>query len=194
MFLNAFSINDEYKKAINKLKKNNTVLLWVYGPDIYNNKSALEVTGINLLYHDEKILSKIVQNDGTEVGDQDEIETFYSIDDKDTELFGFYKNTELGAFGIKRKESYTSIFYGNLMLNPEIIRDAAEIANANIYYKNNEVVDAGNLITLHSSEAGVKEIYSDNILIDLLTEEKIESVRGVVKFYMDKNKTRIFKN
>jgi len=193
VFLNAFSINDEYKKAINKLKENSAVLMWIYGPDIYNNKSAFEVTGINLKYHDEKILSKIVQSDGTEVGEQDEIEPFYSIDDKDTEIYGFYKNTELGAFGMKRKESHTSIFYGNIMLNPEIIRDAAKIANANIYYKNNEVFDGGSLITLHSSEAGVKDICSDRSIMDVFSNQKLESINGLIKIQMGKHETKIFK-
>lgn len=193
VFLNAFCIDDKYMEAINRIKKDDSVLLWVYGPDIYNNKYTNQATGMNLVYHDEKILSEISLNDGTQAGDNDEIEPFYSIQDKEAKILGVYKNTGLGAYGVKTNSGYTSVFYGNTMLSTDIIRETARLAKASVYCESNDVIEGGDLITIHSSEKGNKEIFSDESLTDLFLNRTIKPVDGIVRINMEKHKTKIMK-
>ncbi len=180
IFLNAWDIRPELRAAIkNKLHRDNKVLLWLYSAGLFDAgrnslERAREVTGIALkaqpfysksgttLLNRRHPLSEAFP-DKSLIGGTKLEPSYFAIPEGATVL-GEYSQTGLPSFVVKEfkddpENPWTSVFLGEPLVNPALIRSLAQMARAHIWNFSEDVVHVrAPFCTIHCAQAGPRSV------------------------------------
>lgn len=181
IFLNAWDLRPDLRAAIkSRLQRDGKVLFWLYSAGLFDSgrdslERAREVTGIALkpqpFYSKsgtsilnrrhplcEAFPDKVIAS-GTK------LEPSYFAIPEDALVLGEYSQTGLPSFVVKEldgetpDQKWTSVFLGEPMVNPALIRALAQMAGAHIWNFNDDVVHLRPpFLTVHCANAGNRTI------------------------------------
>jgi hypothetical protein len=186
LFLNAWDIRPELRAAIkSRLQKDNKVLFWLYSAGLFDAgrdslERAREVTGIALkpqpfhskagttIVHRRHPLSEAFPDKSLAAGSK--LEPSYFAIPEEATVLGEYTQTGLPSFVVKEfkehpdpKEHWTSVFLGEPLVNPALIRALAQMAGAHVYNFHEDVVHVRPpFCTVHCAGAGPRAITLPN--------------------------------
>lgn len=182
LFLNAWDIRPELRSAIkNRLQRDNKVLFWLYSAGLFDSgrdslERAREVTGIALkpqpfysksgttILNRKHPLCEAFADKG--LGGVAKLEPSYFAIPEDATVLGEYSQTGLPSFVIREfkgegdpKNAWKSVFLGEPMVTPELVRALGQLAGAHVWSFQQDVVHARSpFLTIHCSGAGPRSI------------------------------------
>jgi hypothetical protein len=195
LFLNAWDIRPELRAAIkSRLQRDDKVLFWLYSAGLFDAgrdslERAREVTGIALkpqpfysktgttILNRRHPLSEAFP-DRSVTADVKLEPSYFAIPEQGVVL-GEYTQTGLPSFVIKEfhddpNARWTSVFLGEPVVNPALIRALAQMAGAHVWNFHEDVVHVrGPFCTVHCSGTGPRTITlpNKNCAYNLLTAD-----------------------
>lgn len=179
LFLNAWDIRPELRAAIkSKLQRDDKVLFWLYSAGLFDAgrdslERAREVTGIALKPQPfySKSGTTIVNRrhplaeafpDRSVVGDM-KLEPSYFAIPENALVLGEYTQTGLPSFIVKEitegDSPWTSVFLGEPLVSPELVRALAQLAKVHVWNFNEDVVHVRTpFLTVHCTGGGMRTI------------------------------------
>jgi hypothetical protein len=216
LFLNAWDIRPELRAAIkSRLQRDNKVLFWLYAAGLFDAgreslERAREVTGIALKpqpFHSRAgttILNRrhpLVEAfpERSLVGEAKMEPSYFAIPEEGMVL-GEYTQTGLPSFVVKefpgdKATAWTSVFLGEPVVNPALIRALAQMAGAHVWNFHEDVVHVrGPFVTVHCSVTGPRTVTLPNrsCAYNVLTRDWIAIDATSLKFYGIDGSTHVF--
>ncbi len=217
LFLNAWDLRSELRSAIkNRLQKDNKVLFWLYTAGLFDGgreslERAREVTGIALKpqpFHSKSgttVLNKrhplcAAFPDRGLVGGT-KLEPSYFAIPEDAIVLGEYTQTGLPSFVVKEfgendpEAKWTSVFLGEPIVSPGLIRALGQLAGAHVYDYQEDVVHASPpFLTIHCGPAGPRTITlpPNWAAYDIQSESFETTEANSVRFHAVEGSTRTF--
>lgn len=181
VFLNAWDIRPDLRSAIKqRLHKDGKLLFWVYSAGLFDNgresiERAREVTGIAIrpqpifsragtsILDRRNVLaqafpSNVIQTETT-------VEPTYFAVPEDGSVVGEYTQTGLPSFVMRdisveeSKQTWTSVFLGELAMNSSLLRALAQKAGAHVWSFHDDVIHVRPpFLTVHCSGDGQRTI------------------------------------
>ncbi|MGV3618335.1 MAG: hypothetical protein ACO1SV_23665 [Fimbriimonas sp.] len=196
LFLNAWDVRPELRAAIkSRLQRDNKVLFWLYSAGLFDAgreslERAREVTGIALKpqpYHSKSGTTILNRRhplseafpDRSVVGGTKLEPSYFAIPEGATVL-GEYSQTGLPSFVVKEFNEgptdthWTSVFLGEPLVNPALIRALAQMSGAHVWNFHEDVVHVrAPFCTVHCANAGPRTLTlpSKYSAYNLLTNE-----------------------
>ena len=159
IFLNAFKMNSEIRKAIReKVMKRGKAAIWFYAPDYVHDDglkpdAVSRITGMNLK---RKISSRLQRITPTGGGRAYAFRTTFEVADPDAEILAEVNGRPVLARKII--DGYTSI-YSMLSLNTNELRRLLRECGVHIYTSGGDVFSGNDrYLMLHASSSGLKSI------------------------------------
>jgi len=192
IFLDAFYLTKEQRKAINSLKCNGNNLLFMRACDFVTDKclsadsmqKMLEMS-IEAVADEDKIIAF-----NTEYGHKHTTDHMFAVCDTDAEILGTYKESGKGALARKKLDGYTVWFSGLGNLKAGILREIAVLSGVHIY-------SYGDTATfINSAFLGIYEpskpsvtlfMKSDGTYVDAFTDTAYTTVDKKIVIPTDKN-------
>jgi hypothetical protein len=182
IFLNAWDMRPELRSAIkNRLQRDDKVLFWLYAAGLFDGgrdslERAREVTGIALkpqpfysksgtsVLNKRHPLCEAFPDRGL-IGGVKLEPSYFAIPEGSTVL-GEYTQTGLPSFVVKEftgegdpTQAWKSVFLGEPMVSPALIRALGQLAGAHIYDYQEDLVHVGPpFLTVHCHTAGPRTI------------------------------------
>jgi hypothetical protein len=216
LFLNAWDVRPELRAAIkSRLQRDNKVLFWLYAAGLFDAgrdslERAREVTGIALKpqpFHSRAgttILNRrhsLVEAfpERSLVGEAKMEPSYFAIPE-DGIVLGEYTQTGLPSFVVRefkeeKATAWTSVFLGEPVVNPALIRTLAQMAGAHIWNFHEDVVHVrGPFCTVHCSVTGPRTITlpTKSCAYNVLTGDWIAMDATSLKFYGIDGSTHVF--
>ena len=126
-FLNCYNYDDEFLKAVEKLRERDCTLVWLYAPGYTHNldgnvENMKKLTGFDLHKVTDTVKPLIKLNDGRAFASPiPPVKPMFAVDSKDNvEVLGRYENGD-AAFAVKQTGKAKSIFFGSFRLDVPII-------------------------------------------------------------------------
>jgi hypothetical protein len=184
LFVNAWDIRPELRAAIkSRLQKDDKVLFWLYSAGLFDAgrdslERAREVTGIALkpqpfyskagttILNRRHPLSEAFPDRSVMAGMK--LEPSYFAIPENGVVLGEYTQTGLPSFVVKEfhddpNARWTSVFLGEPVVNPALIRALAQMAGAHVWNYHEDVVHVrGPFCTIHCSGTGPRTITLPN--------------------------------
>ena len=181
LFLNAWDIRPELRAAIkNRLQQDGKVLFWLYSAGLFDGgreslERAREVTGIALKpqpFHSKSGTTVLNRRhplcaafpDRGLVGGT-KLEPSYFAIPEEALVLGEYTQTGLPSFVVKEfgigdpNSQWTSVFLGEPIVSPGLIRALGQLAGAHVYDYHEDVVHVNPpFLTVHCGPAGPRTI------------------------------------
>ncbi len=180
LFLNAWDIRPDLRAAIkNRLQKDNKVLFWLYSAGLFDAgrdslERAREVTGIALKpqpFHSKAGTTILNRRhplseafpDRSVIGGTKLEPSYFAIPESGIVL-GEYSQTGLPSFVVKEftedpQAQWTSVFLGEPLVNPALIRALAQMAGAHVWNFHEDVVHVrAPFCTVHCTGTGPRTI------------------------------------
>ncbi|CAN5628983.1 hypothetical protein BH11ARM2_BH11ARM2_05630 [soil metagenome] len=207
LFVNAWDLRPELRAAIkSRLQRDDKVLFWLYSAGLFDSgRDSLdrvrEVTGIALKpqpFHSQsgtRLLSR--RHPLSEafsdkmLAANDQLEPSYFAVPEDSIVLGEYAQTGLPSFVVKTfrddpKARWTSVFLGEPVVNPNLIRALAQMAGAHVYDFTDDVVHVREpFLTVHCTGTGHRTVALPDkaSLYDLSTGEFLNTDQPHVRFH-----------
>jgi hypothetical protein len=184
VFLNAWDIRPDLRAAIkSRLQRDNKVLFWLYSAGMFDAgrdslERAREVTGIALkpqpfyskagtsILNRRHPLSEAFTERALAGGTK--LEPSYFAIPEDATVLGEYTQTGLPSFVVREfredpQAQWTSVFLGEPLVNPALIRALAQMAGAHVWNFHEDVVHVRSpFLTVHCANAGPRTITLPN--------------------------------
>ncbi len=182
IFLNAWDVRPELRAAIkSRLQKDNKVLFWLYAAGLFDAgrdslERAREVTGIALKpqpFHSKAGTTILNRRhplaeafpERTIISAK-QLEPSYFAIPEDATVLGEYTQTGLPSFVVKEfkdsadpSQNWTSVFLGEPLVNPALIRALAQMAGAHVFNFHQDTVHVRPpFCTVHCASAGPRTI------------------------------------
>ncbi|MGH2639056.1 MAG: hypothetical protein ACRDF4_07230, partial [Rhabdochlamydiaceae bacterium] len=183
IFLNAWDMRSELRSAIkNRLQKDGKVLFWLYVAALFDGgRDALErireVMGIALKpqpYHSKSGTGLVNRRhplanafpDRTQIGGSKLEPSYFAIYDENQEVLGEYLQSGLPSFVTRTygsadepKDYWTSVYLGEPVVSPALIRALGHLAGAHLYDVQEDTINvAPPFLSVHSRAGGVRTI------------------------------------
>lgn len=185
LFLNSWDIRPDLRAAIkSRLQRDNKVLFWLYSAGLFDAgreslERAREVTGIALKPQPfySKAGTTILNRRHTlceafpdrMITSAKQLEPSYFAIPEDAVVLGEYTQTGLPSFVVKEfreadaSQQWTSVFLGEPLVNPALIRSLAQMAGAHVFNFHDDVVHVRPpFLTVHCSGSGPRTITLPN--------------------------------
>ncbi|MCQ2396127.1 MAG: hypothetical protein MJ106_00310 [Lentisphaeria bacterium] len=164
VFLNCIKYDDDFLKAVEKLRERNCTMLWLYAPGYYygldNGVDFMErLTGMTLKKSDGPVMPAVTFADGTVMGTQRvRRDPMFFVEDNDAVALGTYEDGTIGL-ALKRTGNATTIFSGIWQFNVPFLNRVLKEAGVHVFSDTSDPVDANAaLFTLHARFPGRKHI------------------------------------
>jgi hypothetical protein len=182
LFLNAWDIRPELRAAIKgRLQRDHKVLFWLYSAGLFDAgreslERARECTGIALKpqpFHSKSGTTLLNRRhplceafpDAT-LDSVTQLEPSYFAIPEDAAVLGEYSQTGLPSFVVKRNDGdgdrsmeWTSVFLGEPVVNPQLIRALGQMAGAHQWSHTEDLVHVrAPFLTVHCAGAGPRDI------------------------------------
>lgn len=173
VFLNAWHLDKDQRRAIKKLQQSNAVILWFHAPGILSEnglsiQQTEEITGFKLQQLQQ--LPKTMEISATEevpfLQSLEPLQTglgninplFAPVSSTETTLFGRMGSQAAGA--CKNIERGKSIYLAAPLMSPELLRNIARFADCHLYCDDPDAMlyVGNNLFALHCGKAGTRTI------------------------------------
>lgn len=175
LFLNAWRPSRLVRDAIRrKLQQGGRTMVWLYAGGLFQGhrdvlETAREITGLAIARQPwastqgtqiVKPNHPIARALGTDkLGTQEPWEPSYYVLDEDCEVIGEYIETGLASFAVKDYGTWRTVFLGERVLTPELIRALARWAGVHVWVATNDGVHINApWLHLHASRGGRKTI------------------------------------
>lgn len=217
LFLNAWDIRPELRSAIkNRLQQDGKVLFWLYSAGLFDGgreslERAREITGIALKpqpFHSKSGTTVLNRRhplcaafpDRGLVGGT-KLEPSYFAIPEDALVLGEYSQTGLPSFVVKEfnptdpKAHWTSVFLGEPIVSPGLIRALGQLAGAHVYDYQEDVVHVNPpFLTVHCGPAGPRTITlpPNWVAYDLQDNEFEQADASSIRFNAPEGSTRNF--
>lgn len=207
LFINAWDLRPELRAAIkSRLQRDDKVLFWLYSAGLFDSgRDSLdrvrEVTGIALKpqpFHSHSGTRLLKRRhplseafpDAT-LAANDQLEPSYFAVPEDGIVLGEYAQTGLPSFVVKTfhddpKARWTSVFLGEPVVNPNLVRALAQMAGAHVYDFTDDVVHVREpFLTVHCTGTGHRTVSLPDkaSLYDLSAGEFLGDDQAHVRFY-----------
>jgi hypothetical protein len=216
LFLNAWDIRPELRAAIkSRLQRDNKVLFWLYAAGLFDAgreslERAREVTGIALKpqpFHSRAgttILNRrhplVEAFPERSLTGEAKMEPSYFAIPEEGMVLGEYTQTGLPSFVVKefkedKATAWTSVFLGEPVVNPALIRALAQMAGAHIWNFHEDVVHVrGPFCTIHCSVTGPRTVTlpTRSCAYNVLTRDWVAIDATSLKFYGIDGSTHVF--
>lgn len=220
VFLNAWDIRPELRVAIkNRLQRDNKVLFWIYAAGLFDSgreslERAREVTGIALKpqpFHSKSgttilnrrhPLCEAFPERGIVGGARMEPSYFAIPEGEDSMVLGEYSQTGLPSFVVKEfnrdrpaAEHWTSVFLGEPIVTPALMRALAHMAGAHVWNYQDDVVHVRPpFLTVHCTGAGSRTVTLPNkwAAYDLVEQDWASSDSSSLRFQATDGSTHLF--
>jgi hypothetical protein len=181
IFLNAWDLRPDLRAAIkSRLQRDGKVLFWLYSAGLFDSgrdslERAREVTGIALkpqpfysksgttILNRRHPLCEAFPDRSIASGTK--LEPSYFAIPEDATILGEYSQTGLPSFVVKEVDgggpnlNWTSVFLGEPMVNPALIRALAQMANVHVWNFSDDVVHVrAPFLTVHCAHGGPRTI------------------------------------
>ena len=216
IFLNAWDIRPELRAAIkNRLQRDGKVLFWLYSAGLFDSgreslERAREVTGIALkpqpfysksgttILNRRHPLAEAFPDRTIVSGTK--LEPSYFAIPEEALVLGEYSQTGLPSFVVKEftgsdDQRWTSVFLGEPMVNPALIRALAQMAGAHIWNFSEDLVHLRPpFLTVHCTGAGPRTITlpSKWSAYNLQTRQWVQMENTNLRFQATDGSTQIF--
>jgi hypothetical protein len=182
IFLNAWDVRPELRAAIkSRLQRDNKVLFWLYAAGLFDAgrdslERAREVTGIALKpqpFHSKAGTTILNRRHPLSeafpertIISAKQLEPSYFAIPEDATVLGEYTQTGLPSFVVKEfkdssdsSQNWTSVFLGEPLVNPALIRALAQMAGAHVFNFHEDTVHVrAPFCTVHCSSTGPRTI------------------------------------
>lgn len=218
IFLNAWDIRNDLRAAIKtRLQRDGKVLFWLYSAGLFDAgreslERAREVTGIALkpqpfysksgttILNRRHPLCEAFPDRSLVGGTQ--LEPSYFAIPEDATVLGEYTQTGLPSFIVKEfraegksEVDWTSVFLGEPLVNPALIRALSQMAGAHVYNFNEDVVHVRPpFLTVHCSGAGPRTVTLPNkwAAYNLLAGQWVTTEATNLRFTATDGSTHVF--
>lgn len=217
IFLNAWDLRPDLRAAIkSRLQRDGKVLFWLYSAGLFDSgrdslERAREVTGIALkpqpfysksgttILNRRHPLCEAFPDRAIASGTK--LEPSYFAIPEDALVLGEYSQTGLPSFVVKEidgetpDQKWTSVFLGEPMVNPALIRALAQMAGAHIWNFNEDVVHLRPpFLTVHCANAGNRTIAlpSKWSAYNLLQKQWVQTDSTNLRFTATDGSTHVF--
>ncbi len=213
VFLNAWKADETMRNAIDRLKQDHALFVWLFNSGINNGKTLSganieELTGIRMAELPPSTpLSMQLKPDATSpvnllsrlpaafVSVDAQQPAFYPVDPAATLFAPFVKVPDLKAAAFRDFGSWRSFYSAVPLLTPDLWRELAREAGCHIYTDDPGLMlyHGSELLGVHSGSAGEKKIAWPKRadFTDALTGEEIARDTSEVTVPLKKNETRI---
>lgn len=180
IFVNAWDIRPELRAAVkSRLQRDGKVLFWLYSAGLFDSgrealERAREVTGIALKpqpFYSKAGTSLINRRHPLaeafpekNIMGSSQLEPSYFAIPEGAAILGEYSQTGLPSFVVKEfnesaEQHWTSVFLGEPVVNPALIRTLAQMAGAHVWSFNGDVVHVRSpFVSVHCSGSGPRTI------------------------------------
>ncbi len=180
IFVNAWDIRPELRAAVkSRLQRDGKVLFWLYSAGLFDSgrealERAREVTGIALKpqpFYSKAGTSLINRRHPLaeafpekSIMGSSQLEPSYFAIPEGAAILGEYSQTGLPSFVVKEfnesaEQHWTSVFLGEPVVNPALIRTLAQMAGAHVWSFNGDVVHVRSpFVSVHCSGSGPRTI------------------------------------
>lgn len=217
IFLNAWDLRPDLRAAIkSRLQRDGKVLFWLYSAGLFDSgrdslERAREVTGIALkpqpfysksgttILNRRHPLCEAFPDRAIASGTK--LEPSYFAIPEEALVLGEYSQTGLPSFVVKEFDGespdlkWTSVFLGEPMVNPALIRALAQMAGAHIWNFNDDVVHLRPpFLTVHCANAGNRTIAlpSKWSAYNLLQKQWVQTDSTNLRFTATDGSTHVF--
>jgi hypothetical protein len=211
VFLNSWVITPELSVAIEKLKKNNALLVFLYNSGLISNnqltvENVTKLTNIKMqllsdeinlaMNSDPKSSCEELKGAPPAIVSSGKSKMVAYPVDKSAKLFGKFLNRD-GVFPMayKKNRNWQSFYSAVPVLPPELWRELARLARCNIYSQDPELIAyiGSNIIGVYSANAGEKIVRFPKkvTFIDAITKVEIAKNTNELKLNMRANETKI---
>lgn len=218
IFLNAWDIRPDLRAAIKtRLQRDNKVLFWLYSAGLFDAgreslERAREVTGIALKpqpFHSRSGSTILNRRNplceafptNTIAGTQ-QLEPSYFAIPEEAHVLGEYSQTGLPSFVVRDfkpdgdgGQAWTSVFLGEPVVNPALIRALAQMAGAHVFNFSEDVIHVRPpFLTIHCSGPGQRTITLPNkwTAFNLLSNQWVAMESTNVRFTAQDGSTHVF--
>lgn len=184
VMLNAFHLSDAQRQAIERIKRGNALVLWIYAPG-FSGDGGLSVDamskliGIRMRMLDkEGILETRIVNaqdpmtlglagktlgvtcfPGTSKEYHEKTGPLFSVDDPEARTLGVYVENGLPGFASKKLGEWESVYLGFYPIPSGLLRSMAIHAGVHIYDSQDDVLYANaSYLAIHSDKPGTRRI------------------------------------
>lgn len=183
IFLNAWDMRPEFRTAVkNRLQRDGKVLFWLYAAALFDggrdaSERIREVTGIALKpqpFHSKSGTMLVNRRhplsnafpDRAQIGGSKLEPSYFAIYDESEEVLGEYMQSGLPSFVTKTfgssdepEEFWTSVFLGEPIVSPALIRALGSLAGAHLYNVQEDAVHVSPpFISVHTRAGGQRTI------------------------------------
>ena len=208
LFLNSIAPTEAHRLAIEQLKSDGRMLLWVYAPGLYRDgqldEAAMhELTGMPLRLHHETALLKVECRHHALptviYGAEEPVAPFAVADDARAEVWGTLADSGLPGLAVRSFAQWTSVFSSAPALPARLLRFLAQQAGVHLYlesspdshdivYGNRSLlalcVDAPGPRTIRLPDPGdVYDLFADRSVGAGLCEFTVEMARHETKLW-----------
>ncbi|HVL38287.1 MAG TPA: hypothetical protein VM328_02740, partial [Fimbriimonadaceae bacterium] len=213
VFLNAWDIRPELRSAIKqRLQRDNKVLFWLYAAGLFDSgreslERAREVTGIALKpqpFHSKAgttILNRrhpLCEALGEKgLVSEVKLEPSYFAIPEEALVLGEYTQTGLPSFVVKEfkgEHPWTSVFLGEPLVTPSLIRALGQMAGAHVWNFHEDVVHVcAPFMTVHCTGTGQRTITlpSKWSAYNLISREWIQPEGSGLRFHANDGSTHV---
>ena len=191
VFANTFYLTNSQVQAIQRrLDREKATALWQFapgylGPKGTNVQQSSSLTGIQLAVEDGRLESdgegalKGIRWGWHEVAPDEIHENIVSprltVADKSAEVLGHYVVDNKISTARKKVGQHTSVFCGDFRMSSEMMKKIFKEAGVHIWTDGREVIHTdGNILMVHSGQAGVRRIYPP-------AGKKLEAIGGQIE-------------
>lgn len=160
VFTNAFLVDDDFRRAVEKLRARGAVMLWMLAPGYMdergNSLAAMKsLTGFTFGKTGVPQLASAVMADGRRMGTHNvPVSPLFRVADGDVEVLGRWAD---GSTAVAAKG--TDVFCGTFQTDLPFLRMLAQRAGVHVYSGTGDPLEANErLVCLHAASAGQKTI------------------------------------
>ena len=164
VFLNCYKFDEKLRRAAEKLRERDCVLLWLYAPGYMkglNNSTAgmRELTGMDFEKTASNVSASVKLPDGRIMGSvAARVSPMFTVRARGAELLGTYDDGETGLAAVRTGKAL-SVFSGAWQLDIPFIADMLRRAGVFRYIDTDDPIEAcDRLVVLHARRAGRKKI------------------------------------
>ncbi|MDD2478504.1 MAG: hypothetical protein PHS31_01280 [Victivallaceae bacterium] len=166
IFLNNYQYDDDFLKVIEKLRNENTTMLWLHAPGYFhdltgNVENMKKLTGFDFSENETGVFPAVQWENEKIMGVYSRKCTpvFVVGKNEDTKIIANYAGTDLAGLAEMKHGKSRSIFCGAYKLDPWFLIKLAQECGIHLYTKSEDITDANDsLFMLHSRVTGDKKI------------------------------------
>ncbi len=201
IFANCFACDARFLKAVERLRKKKTTLLWLCAPGVisggtFSTENMKRLTGFDFTFSKEPMTPVVSLPDGTAAGlFEEKISPVFGVTGTEGVSVRKYLGESLNGYAERRNGPSRSIFCGAWFFTPEFYCRLAKESGVHVFTESHDPCEFGNsMAAVHARFPGRKEFVlpSRSDVLDVFGKKMI--ARGTDRFSADfrMHETKLF--